>query len=115
MNMLKSGVGSTEGGHQFSEADIPFLMDKIYQQFDSDNNQHFKKSEFHMVIRTLADLMGVSEPPEDDVSDLFNLLDVNGDETLDKGEFNSLLKTFFKLLKENDITVTVVQDTDILY
>lgn len=90
-------------------------MDKIYQKFDSDNNQHFKKSEFHEIIRTLADLMGVHEPPEDDVLDLFNLLDINGDETLDKGEFNSLLKTFFKVLKENDISVVVVRDSDIIY
>lgn len=54
-------------------------MDKIYQQFDSDNNRHFKKGEFRKVISTLAAFMGAEEPHEDDVSDLFNLLDINGD------------------------------------
>lgn len=59
--------------------------------------------------------MGANEPAQDDVCDLFNLLDVNGDETLDKGELTSLLKTFFKVLKENDISVFVTRDTGILY
>lgn len=59
--------------------------------------------------------MGACEPPEDDVNDLFNLLDINGDETLDKGELTSLLRTFFKVLQENDVNVFVMHDTDILY
>jgi Ca2+-binding EF-hand superfamily protein len=106
---------SAKAGRKFTEADIPYIMDQIFRKFDADNNQHLTKFEFPLVIKTLVDLMGGSEPAQDDVSDLFNLLDVNGDETLDKGELTSLLKTFFKVLKENDVGVFVTHDTDILY
>jgi hypothetical protein len=32
----------------------------------------------------LIDLIGGEEATEDDIDDIFNLLDVNGDETIDK-------------------------------
>lgn len=47
------------------------------------------------------------------MEDLFNLLDVNGDETIDRKEFMSLLTTFFKVLRENEIEVHVERETDI--
>jgi len=52
-------------------------------------------------------MVGGEEPARDDLDDLFNLLDVNGDETIDRKEFKSLLMTFFKLLNEKQIDVSV--------
>jgi len=49
------------------------------------------------------------------MNDLFNLLDVNGDETIDKKELSSLLTIFFRLLKENEIDVEIEEETDILF
>lgn len=34
---------SPSNGRKFTEADIPFLIDKIYEKFDTDHNQHFTK------------------------------------------------------------------------
>jgi Ca2+-binding EF-hand superfamily protein len=50
-------------------------------------------------------MVGGETPTFDDVEDLFNLLDVNGDETIDRKEFTSLLTTFFKILREENIKV----------
>jgi hypothetical protein len=52
-------------------------------------------------------MIGGDEPLEDDVEDIFNLLDVNGDETLDCKELSSLLFTFFKVLEEHGIDISV--------
>jgi len=65
------------------------------------------------VVKTLINFVGGEEPAEDDIEDLFNLLDINGDETIDRKEFESLLKTFFKVLKEKDIEVDISKETDI--
>jgi Ca2+-binding EF-hand superfamily protein len=65
------------------------------------------------VVKTLINLIGGEEPSSDDVEDLFNLLDVNGDETIDRKEFLSLLTTFFKVLREKDIEVHVERENDI--
>lgn len=42
--------------------------------------------------------MGADVPVEDDVNDIFDLLDINGDGTIDRTEFMSLMKTLFKVL-----------------
>jgi Ca2+-binding EF-hand superfamily protein len=58
-------------------------------------------------MKSLTDLVGGEEPHVDDVEDLFNLLDVNGDETIDRNEFKSLIHTFFKILTEKKIDVRI--------
>ena len=56
----------------------------MFSEFDQGNDQRFSKRQFPKVIRVLTDLTGGQIPFEDDVVDLFNLLDVNGDQSLDK-------------------------------
>jgi Ca2+-binding EF-hand superfamily protein len=51
------------------------------------------------VLNSLIALIGGDCPSTDDVEDIFNLLDVNGDETVDRKEFISILTVFFKLLR----------------
>jgi len=54
-------------------------------------------------------LVGGDCPSQDDVWDLFDLLDVNGDETIDKKELSSLLTVFFKMLHQQQIDVEIAQ------
>lgn len=91
----------------FTSNDIPTLLEKIFSEFDQDKNNRFTKTEFPKVVKTLINLVGGEEPAEDDVEDIFNLLDINGDETIDRKEFRSLLETFFKVLQEKDIEIKV--------
>ena len=58
-------------------------------------------------------LIGGEEPAIDDVDDIFNLIDINGDETVDRKEFTSLLTTFFQVLREKDIKVEVNRGSDL--
>ena len=53
----------------------------------------------------ITKMIGADVPLEDDVNDIFNLLDVNGDETIDRGELMSLIKMLFKVLEENQIEI----------
>lgn len=59
-------------------------------------------------------MIGANDATEDDLEDIFNLLDINGDETLDRKEFQSLIKVFFKVLTEKDIEIHISNDTDII-
>jgi Ca2+-binding EF-hand superfamily protein len=52
-------------------------------------------------------LVGGECPNTEDITDLFNLLDINGDECIDRKELTSLLMVFFKLLQEKDIDVEI--------
>jgi Ca2+-binding EF-hand superfamily protein len=44
--------------------------------------------------------LGGEEATSEDLQDIFTLIDVNGDETIDKNEFVSLVDTLMKVLKE---------------
>lgn len=100
---------------KFTLDDIPSLLDKLFNEFDSDKNHRFTKNEFPKVLKSLINMVGGDEPSSDDMEDLFNLLDVNGDETIDRREFSSLLTTFFKLLTDMHIDIAVQRETDLLY
>lgn len=90
------------------------VEEKIFSTFDQDRNGRFTRREFPKVMKMLTDLMGADTPTEDDVEDIFNLLDVNGDETIDRQEFLSLLKTLFKVLVEKSIEVKIEKESDII-
>lgn len=95
MSMLNSSVLD----EKVDDEAVNILLEKMFRELDIDNNQRFSKQEFPKVIRILTGFIGGELPVEDDVFDLFNLLDVNGDNSLDKNECRSLFKTFFKILK----------------
>lgn len=52
---------------KFTSADIPAMLDKIFNKFDSDKNHRFTKTEFPLVLKSLIDLIGGEVPSEDDV------------------------------------------------
>lgn len=81
------------------------MVDKIFSQFDKDKNNFFTRTEFPRVVRSIINLVGGEEPTSDDVEDLFNLMDINGDENINKKEFTSFLSTFVKILKEENIQI----------
>ena len=62
----------------------------------------------------LTAMIGADVPLEDDVDDLFNLIDVSGDGVIDKKEFMSLIKTLFRVLEENDIEIKISEETNIV-
>lgn len=68
----------------FRKEDIPALLEKIFSEFDRDKNHRFDKSEFPRVVKTVINLVGGEEPSTDDIEDIFNLLDFNGDQTIDR-------------------------------
>lgn len=65
------------------------------------------------MLKVLVNLIGGEEPALDDVDDIFNLIDINGDETVDRKEFSSLLNMFFQVLREQEIKVEVQRESDL--
>lgn len=55
------------------------IIDKVFREFDDNANGRFSRMEFPKVVKVLTAMMGVDDATEDDVEDIFNLLDVNGD------------------------------------
>ena len=74
----------------------------------------FSRTEFPKVLKMLTAMIGADVPLEDDVDDLFNLIDVSGDGVIDKKEFMSLIKTLFRVLEENDIEIKISEETNIV-
>jgi hypothetical protein len=105
MSMALTGV---------NEKYLAQLEEKIFNEFDQDRNNRFSKAEFPAVIRMVTQLVGAEVPMEDDVEDLFNLLDFNGDQAIDRAELMSLIRTFFKILEEKDIRIDVEKESDIV-
>lgn len=101
-------------GRKVTEKDSPMIIEKIFSVFDKDNNGRFTRREFPKVIKTLVDLFGGDEATEDDIDDIFNLLDVNGDETIDKKEFHSLIRMLIRVLDEKEIQLTISVETDLI-
>ena len=66
------------------------------------------------MLKMLTAMIGADVPLEDDVDDLFNLIDVSGDGVIDKKEFMSLIKTLFRVLEENDIEIKISEETNIV-
>ena len=52
---------------RFGDEDVPPLLEKIFNEFDSDENHRFTKGEFPQVVKTLINLIGGEEPAVDDV------------------------------------------------
>lgn len=55
----------------------------------------------------LGKIIDAPIPSEDDCMDIFNLLDMNGDELIDKKELRVLLDKFFDLIINSNITLYV--------
>ena len=55
------------------------IEEKIFHELDKDQNNRFNRKEFPVVMRQITKMIGADVPLEDDVNDIFNLLDVNGD------------------------------------
>lgn len=113
-NESSSSSIDSNSARTFHDRDIPKMLEKIFSEFDQDKNHRFTRSEFPKVVSSIINMVGGETPTFDDVEDLFNLLDVNGDETIDRKEFTSLLTTFFKILREHHIKVEVEQESDII-
>jgi len=62
----------------FKREDLDVITEKIFSSFDKDRNGRFSRLEFPKVIRSLAEMIG-GEITKDDIEDIFNLIDVNGD------------------------------------
>jgi Ca2+-binding EF-hand superfamily protein len=97
-----------------AEENTSKIIEKVFREFDDNANGRFSRMEFPKVVKVITNLIGVDDATEDDVEDIFNLLDVNGDQSLDRKELESLFRVFFKMLEERDIQVSVSNPSDIV-
>ncbi len=64
---------------QMQPKHISDIIDKIFSDLDEGHKSRFCVAGFRKVIKVITKFMGVDDALEDDVEDIFNLLDVNGD------------------------------------
>lgn len=78
--------------------------------YDFNGDGKFSKKEFPKVLIALGKIIDSPIPSEDECMDIFNLLDTNGDEVIDRGEMRVLLVMFFKLIIKSDIKIWVSKE-----
>ena len=92
--MEVTGAGTFKDRASAMNADE--IVNSIFKRFDSDNNEVFSKPEWPRVVKDIFDLFGAPMPTQDDVDDLFNYLDLNGDERISRSELKVLVDRFLR-------------------
>ena len=76
-------------------------VDEIFEEYDIDKSRYLSKMEFAPAINGILGKFGVDACCNEDIIDIFNLLDANGDETISKEEFTALIVVIDLLIKKN--------------
>ena len=58
------------------------LLQRLFSKYDFNNDQRISRFEFQDIFKSLTMVTGASFPNERDVMDIFNYLDVDGDQTI---------------------------------
>ena len=63
---------------------------RLFNRFDVNNDGRLSKFEFKELLNVLTRLTGATYPKREDVEDIFNCLDTDGDQTINREEYKSL-------------------------
>jgi Ca2+-binding EF-hand superfamily protein len=77
------------------------IVEKVFKEFDKDCNGRLSKVEFPKAINNLSRATGGSICSKDDLHAIFDLIDINGDNTISKKEMEILFCQILELLKKN--------------
>jgi calmodulin len=70
-----------------NKSELKKIMESAFRSVDIDGNDLLEKSELEQVLIQIAKDIGVESPTKEDVEDILEEIDQNGDEKLSKEEF----------------------------
>ncbi len=80
------------------------LMEESFRKVDIDGNNKLDRGEFEQVLVQIAKEIGVDSPTRDEVDDILDLIDENGDGTVSKEEFVELIEKVFQMMQSEDMS-----------
>ena len=75
----------------------------MFAKYDTDNNFVLSKFEFPLLIANIVEVFGGEVPKNEDVDDIFNLLDWNGDQALSKEELFFLFSKLIAIVQDGSV------------
>jgi calmodulin len=78
------------------------IMESAFRSVDIDGSGFLEKPELEQVLIQVAKDIGVETPTKEDVEDILEEIDENGDERLSKQEFEELIKQIVEMMATSE-------------
>jgi Ca2+-binding EF-hand superfamily protein len=79
------------------------LMEDSFAKVDVDGNGVLDHAEFEQVLVQIAKEIGVDSPTREEVDNILDLIDENGDGTISRDEFADLIEKVFQMLESEEM------------
>ena len=84
------------------KAKIQIVSDLAFDAVDLDENGNLDSDELSLIMKEVAQEMRVKAPTENDIEDILEELDEDGDHSVDKEEFVKLIVMVFEKMLDNE-------------
>jgi calmodulin len=79
------------------------LMEEAFRKVDIDGSGFLERGEFEQVLVQIAKEIGVDNPTREEVDDILDEIDENGDNRISRDEFSDLIEKVFQMIGTEDI------------
>ncbi len=69
---------------KFVKEDIEPMLDVVFKKYDENNDGFVSSFQFPTILQKIVDMIGAEIPTVDEANDIFDNLDMNGDQKLDR-------------------------------
>jgi calmodulin len=79
------------------------VMEEAFRKVDIDGSGFLERGEFEQVLVQIAKEIGVDNPTREEVDDILDEIDENGDNRISREEFSDLIEKVFRMIGTEDI------------
>ena len=79
------------------------VMEEAFRKVDIDGSGFLERGEFEQVLVQIAKEIGVDNPTREEVDDILDEIDENGDNRISGDEFSDLIEKVFQMIGTEDI------------
>jgi calmodulin len=79
------------------------VMEEAFRKVDIDGSGFLERGEFEQVLVQIAKEIGVDNPTREEVDDILDEIDENGDNRISRDEFSDLIEKVFQMIGTEDI------------
>jgi calmodulin len=78
------------------------LMEDAFRKVDIDGSGFLERGEFEQVLVQIAKEIGVDNPTREEVDEILDEIDENGDNRISRKEFSDLIEKVFQMISLDD-------------
>lgn len=78
------------------------LMEEAFRKVDIDGSGFLERAQFEQVLVQIAKQIGVDNPTREEVDDILDEIDENGDNRISRDEFSELIQKVFQMISIDD-------------